>query len=100
MEKNMKKLIGIMLIVLLFVGIGCAYVPATDKTVIHNDMLNAVALNQKVQVDNSPMPSYVKPGFDAYTKMLVAIDAWANGQKFPTTVTTVTTVTTSVKEVK
>jgi hypothetical protein len=92
----MKKMIGIVMLVgLMLISTGCAYVPATDKAVIHNDMLNAVAMNAKVQTDTSPMPDYVKPSFAAYAKMLVAIDAWANGQKFPTTTTSTVTPKTA-----
>jgi len=83
-----KVTIGMCLLWVMLIS-GCSFTTAGDRAVIHNDMLNATAMNAKVQSDPNALPEYVKESFSAYAKMFVALDAWAAGQKFPVTTTSV-----------
>ena len=72
----MKRLL---IVVLALLVAGCSYVTPSDRLVIHDHYLNAVAINAKVQVDPA-LPDYAKTWWGAEERTWKAMDAWAKGK--------------------
>jgi len=67
---------------LLLAVAGCSVVTPSDRAVIHDHRLNAVAINERVQADTE-LPHYVRVWWAAEADTWIAMDAWAAGEKFP-----------------
>jgi hypothetical protein len=79
----MKQLIPILLVCVFLTGC-ISYTCPSDRAVIHDGMLNAVDITDKVLADPNASPS-VKRWFVAERTQWLGLDAWANTHKWPTT---------------
>jgi hypothetical protein len=96
----MKRVMLLVLVGAFLLGAGCTIVTPADRVVIHQNYLNAQAMNAKVQAVAVPTPNQwaaVQAWWNSEENCWMWLDDWANGRT-PTTPQVISRAVTTAAE--